>query len=726
MKYILLIVLLAYAGSFNCLKAMGDILLMDFEGDSYGDWIVEGDAFGDKPTAKGNQMFPFFSGYKGAAFVQTYVDRKYEPTGTLTSPEFRIERDFINMRIAGGPDGGRLGVKVMVDGVEVGRVGATKGNHLDETSISVSDHKGKKARVVIFDKSKDWWGYIAVDQILQSDTKVGYEGKELSFNVTHNLLLIPCAKGGVARRLEIFDDKGILLHTVTVSLAATEQAIAFWSYLDLSDVKGRNVKVTLSAKLGSDTVKLFELADEPRSLLPPYDEKYRPQFHFSQLKGWNNDPNGMVYYEGRYHLFWQCNPVGTGWGNMYWGHASSPDMVNWTEHKRALRSGAGRGVPLEKRHTSMATGACFSGGGNVDHTNATGLNIGDKKTMLLFNSDMNAGVSIFYSHDGLNFHRWMEKYPMGISGRDAKVVYHEPTQQWVAVSVVDDKGKKFGRYFPVHTSKDLKNWTLTQNFTDVHECPEFFELPVDGDNHNKKWVMMEASSEYFVGEFNGEQFVPDHTKKKVTMIPRSSYAGQCFSNSPDGRAVYIGWAGIVTEGMPFNQGFSIPMNLTLRTIKDGSVHLFANPIKELETLRESAKIEATGIVLNAGNSSYRENLDGELYDISFTLRKKGNPKTATVQIEKMKWVYDFAKEQFGRMPAPMKDGKVTVRILVDRPTMEVFVADGYSYYMEQRKNLSGNILGEITINADAPSGSSVIVDDVKIYPMKSIWKESKK
>ncbi len=725
MKRIIFTLLLASAAFPASIQAAEDILIMNFDDGTYGNWTVEGEAFGRKPIDKTDATtFRMFKGYDGEGFVASGHGRNTKPTGTLTSPEFTIQRDYITMRVAGGPDPKRLGVKVMVGGQEVGRATATKGNYLDDVSMDVKAHKGKKAQIVVFDDAKGWWGYFAVDQLRQSDTKRGYESIEAVLDVTEKLLLIPCAAAGSTRRLEIFDETGILVHTVTVSLATYEKDVAFWSYLDVSDYVGKKVIVKLSAKSGSDTVAMLECADAPRCILPKYDEKYRPQFHFSQLKGWNNDPNGMVYYNGRYHLFWQCNPVGTGWGNMYWGHASSPDMVNWTEHKRALRCGAGKGgTPLEKRHPAMATGACFSGSGNVDHNNATGLNKDGKKTLLLFNSDMNAGVSAFYSHDGINFQRWMKKYPLGITGRDAKFVYHEPTHKWVAVSCLDDKGKKHGRHFPIFTSDDLQNWTLDQSFEDVHECPEFFQLPVDGDENHKKWVLMEASSAYFIGEYRDGKFVPDHKEKKVTMIPRSCYAGQCFSNPPDGRAVYIGWAGIVTDRMPFNQGFTIPMNLTLRTGKEEGVHLFANPVKEVETLRKPVEVEEAGIKLQAGNASYSKNLSGELYDISFTLEKKGNPKTATIQIEKCTLIYDFSKEHFGKFPAPLTDGKVTVRILVDRPTMEVFMADGYSYHMEQRKNLSGNKLGKMTIRADAPSGSGVLVRDLKIYPMRSIWKK---
>jgi len=322
----------------------------------------------------------------------------------------------------------------------------------------------------------------------------------------------------------------------------------------------------------------------------------------------------------------------------------------------------------------------------------------------------------------------MKKYPLGISGRDAKFVFHEPTRKWVAVSCLANK--EFGRHFPIFTSTDLQNWTLEQNVKNVHECPEFFELPVlDKDGNppprlrRTRWVLMEASSEYFIGEFDGKKFVPDSNKKQVTMIPRSCYAGQCFSNSPDGRAVYIGWVGLVTEGMPFNQGFTIPMNLTLRTVGDGSVHLFANPVKEVDTLRRTAEFEERDLELNAGNRTFSRELSGELYDICLTLRKKGNPTTATITVGKFALRYDFAKESFGKMSAPLTDGQINVRILVDRPTIEAFMADGYSYHVKTRKTMSGKNPGKITIGVEGPNGSSVVVESLRAYPMKSIWKK---
>ena len=715
---VLLILWMVSGLSCVLLGASDEILLAEFEGDSYGEWKVEGRAFGQRPTTAETAKAYGISGFKGDGLASSWLDKSLKPIGKLTSPAFTIERDYINLRLGGSPYKGAGGVKIIVEGQEVVDRQAVKGHVLNDTSISVKAYKGKKASIVIYDGSPGYWGLIFVDDVRQSDTKVGFEKVTKEMKITRKLLLFPVARFGSGRQISITVD-GILVHRLDACLAMNKEEIAWWGYLDMSDMIGKVATISLEERIGGSIRAMIECADEPRCLLPKYDEQYRPQFHFSQLQGWNNDPNGMVYYNGRYHLFWQCNPLGTGWGNMYWGHASSPDMVNWTEHKRALRSGGGKGVPLDKRHPAMATGACFSGSGNVDHNNATGLNIDGKETLLLLNSDMNAGVSAFYSHDGIDFKRWMKKYPLGISGRDAKFVYHEPTKKWVAVSCLANK--EHGRHFPVFVSDDLQNWTLAQNFEDVHECPEFFELPVDGNKKNKKWVLMEGSSEYFVGEFNGKKFVPDVHKKQVTMIPRACYAGQCFSDSPDGRVAYMGWVGLVTEGMPFNQGFTIPMNLTLRTVEGGKIHLFANPVRELETLRKAAEIDESSIELNAGKSSLNKALSGELYDICLTLQKKGSPKTATIKLGRLNLVYEFAKESFCKMAAPLTDGRLNIRILVDRPTIEIFMADGYSYHLETRKAQSGIKPGTLSISVDAPEGSGVIVENVKAYPMRSIW-----
>ena len=717
-KFFINIYLLCFFSLSNAF-AEKDILIEDFEGKSFTDWKVEGDAFTKGPANIKQKTIYQIQGFRGKGLASSYMGKSLKHVGSIISPEFVIQRNFINLLLGGSPSANDAGVKLIIDGKEVLKIAAVKGFNLNETSIAVEKYKGQKAQIQIYDNSPGYWGLILVDHIVQGNTKIGFEALKLPIKITKKLLIFPIAKSGTVRRMIIkVDDE--MVHNISVCLAMNEEDVAWWGYLDMSDMIGKKAIISLDAKINSSIQNMIQCSAEPRILEPKYSEKHRPQFHFSQLQGWNNDPNGMVYYEGRYHLFWQCNPLGTSWGNMYWGHASSADLIEWTEHKRALRSGGGKGLPLNMRHQSMATGACFSGSGNIDHNNSLGLNTEEKKALLLFNSDMNAGVSVFYSLDGINFQRWMRKYPLGISGRDAKVVYHQPSQKWIAVSCTANK--EYGRHYPIFASKDLQNWTLQQNFKDMHECPEFLELPIDGNKNNKKWVLMEANGKYFVGEFNGKKFVPDTKEKQTTIIPGSCYAGQCFSNAPDGRAVYIGWAGVITDNATFNQGFTIPMELSLRTVEDGKVHLYAYPVNEIKKLRRENESEMNTVELNKNTNTFHQSLPGDLYDICLTIEKKGSPKSFTLKIQDMEMTYDFESQRFDQNYVPMKDGKVKLRILVDRPTMECFMADGYSYKLHKRKSLSGTPLNKITFSAETSGTDKVIINNFKAYPMKSIWK----
>ena len=703
------------------LMASDDIVIADFEGGNYGAWKAEGTAFGTKPSDAKQAAQVGLSGFTGKGLVHSYAGRDTKPTGKLTSPEFTIERDYINLLIGGGANKQALGVKVLVDGKVVGRVGSEKGNCLDPVGISVKDYRGKKAQVVIFDQDPGWWGYIAVDDIRQSDTKVGYERVEKKLKVTRKLLLFPIANTGTTRNVEVTSDAGVKIHTLVASLAQSKEETAWWGYLEVDDYIGQTVTISLDQKVGGSVLDRIECVDEPRLVQPKYDEPLRPQFHFSQLTGWNNDPNGLTWHDGYYHLFWQCNPLGTSWGNMYWGHARSRDLIHWTEMKRAVRSGPGKGTPDNLRHPSMAVGACFSGGGNVDVNNTAGWKTGDKDVLFLLVSDMNRGQSIAYSVDaGENF-KFYEKNPVFMpNGNDGKPLWYEPGKHWVAVAF--DKTKEVGENITFWTSKNLKDWEHQSHLKGFHECPELFELPVDGDPNRKKWVVFGAKPDYLLGSFDGKKFTPDSEAKRST-IYGNIYAGQRFSNTPDGRIIYMGWAKVEMGQAPFNQGFSLPLELTLKTLKDGQIHLFANAVREIESLRGAPVVDVSNIELNAETPSLSKELPGQLYDVCLTLQKKGSPKEAVIAVGGTTVTYDFATETCGGKPAPMSAGKVNLRILIDRPTAEVFSADGYSYELRKRPD-GGRSLGKIVITTDAARGSGVVVESLNAYPMKSIWPEN--
>ncbi len=389
------------------------------------------------------------------------------------------------------------------------------------------------------------------------------------------------------------------------------------------------------------------------------------------MRGWNNDPNGMCYYDGQYHFFWQSNPAGRDWANMYWGHASSSDMVHWTEQAHALRPFGGR---LANRHPSMADACCFSGSGNVDRLNTAGWQKGDEKTMVVVFTDTGCGESIAYSTDqGASWHYYEGNPVIRHSGRDPKLIWYAPGKHWIIA--LFDEHAPYGGNISFYTSKDLKEWQYASSIPGYFECAEMFELPVDGDLTKKKWVVHAADGRYAIGQFDGKKFTPDHHGKHQ-VIWGPYYASQCFSNPPDGRVVQIGWAQINMPGMPFNQTFSLPTRLTLHTTEDG-VRMFAYPIKEIEQLRKPNPKMAEDKVLTAETPVVTFDVQGQLFDIVVAL-KKGTASQSVLRFGNNAVTYDFGGQRLDNMPLKMKDGKVTFRVLVDRPMYEVVGGDAHA------------------------------------------------
>ena len=527
--------------------------------------------------------------------------------------------------------------------------------------------------------------------------------------ITGKYIIFPVSNKGKHGRMTIHVGDQ-LVHNLGCDFPASKDAVDWWTYLDMSEYKGKTAKV--AAQAAPEICAMFESSDEIRHLQPLYDEALRPQFHFSQMRGWNNDPNGMCYYDGQYHFFWQCNPAGRGWANMYWGHATSPDMVHWTEQDRALRSDGGN---VENRHPKMAVKNCFSGSGNVDLNNTAGWQKGDEKTIVVAFTDTGCGESLAYSTDrGKTWQYYKGNPVIKHSGRDPKLIWYAPGKHWVIA--VFDQDKEHGRNIAIYTSKDLKEWTREGNIPGYYECAEIFELPVDGDAAKKKWVIYAADARYAIGQFDGKKFTPEHEgKHQVHWGPY--YASQCFSNSPDGRVAQIGWAKIDMPDMPFNQTFSVPTNLTLHTTDEG-IRMFAAPIKELEQLRKPNPQTAENKELTAETPTVKLDVKDQLFDIVVTL-KKGTASKAVLQFGDNKVTYDFGDQKLDEMPLKLKDGKVTFRVLVDRPMYEV-VGGGGACFKTSARRAMGKPLGTISLTAE---GGSLTVESLQTYEMNSAWKK---
>jgi len=708
--------------------AADDILIADFEAANYGQWKVEGEAFGKAPAkgTLGGQM-PV-TGFEGKGLVNTFLggDR---PTGKLTSPEFTIERDYIKFLIGGGGHKGKTCMNLLIDGEVV--LSATGPNlqpggseFLNWENWDVKKYQGKQAVLQIVDEASDGWGHINIDQISQSNTQAkkkpfvapprrSGESPHLEnaqqIKITGKYIIFPVSNQGQRGRMTIVVGEQ-LVHNLDCDFPPNKDAIDWWTYLDMSEYLGKTAKVV--ARAAPEICEMFQSSDEIRHLQPLYDEALRPQFHMSQMRGWNNDPNGMCYYDGQYHFFWQCNPAGRNWANMYWGHATSPDMIHWAEHDRALRSFGG---DVKNRHPKMADRNCFSGSGNVDLNNTAGWQKGDEKTIVLAFTDTGCGEALAYSSDRGKTWKYYEGNPViEHSGRDPKLIWYEPGQHWVIA--VFDQDQEHGRNIAIYTSKDLKQWTRQSNVPGYFECAEIFQLPVDGDPAKQKWVIYAADAQYAIGHFDGKKFTPEH-EGKHRVHWGAYYASQCFSNPPDGRVVQIGWARINIPDMPFNQTFTVPTNLTLHTTEDG-IRMFATPIKELEQLRRPAPKTAENVVLNADGPEVGFDVEDQLFDIVVTL-KQGTASKAVLRFGECAATYDFAAGKLDEMPLRMKDGRVTFRVLVDRPMYELIGGGGACYKTSARRDM-GKPVGRISLAAE---GGSLTVESLEAYRMKSAWKD---
>ncbi len=390
-------------------------------------------------------------------------------------------------------------------------------------------------------------------------------------------------------------------------------------------------------------------------------EGYRPQFHWTSERNWLNDPNGLVYYKGVYHLFFQHNPRGNRWGNMTWGHAVSPDLVHWTQLEHALH-------PDDN-------GVCFSGSAVIDWNNTAGFKTGAEDVMVAIYTSQKGRVgsqSVAYSNDrGTSWTKCPGNPVLVDRDRDPKVMWHEPTKKWVMVL--------FGKGgITFYSSPDLKKWTHMSTLRGWFECPDLFELAVDGDPKRTKWVIHAAKSEYQIGTFDGTTFRPE-TGKLVFDYGKNFYAAQSYSDIPaeDGRRIQIGWMrNAKYPGMPFNQQMSFPCVLTLRTFPDG-IRMCRLPVKEIENLH-GKEHELTDLILEPGENPLA-GVRGDLFDIRAEFIV-GNATSLGFDVRGQKVEYSVGERKVSALgrSAPLEpvNGRIRLQILVDRTSIEVFGNDG--------------------------------------------------
>lgn len=458
-----------------------------------------------------------------------------------------------------------------------------------------------------------------------------------------------------------------------------------------------------------------------------YDEPFRPQFHFSPEKNWMNDPNGLVFFDGEWHLFYQYNPEGDTWGHMSWGHAVSKDLVRWEHLPVALREEGGVMI--------------FSGSAVVDHQNTSGFGRDGKPPMVAIYTGHGHGrqtQNIAYSTDrGRTWTKYAGNPVIDIASpefRDPKVIWHGPTKRWVMVVARPDVKKVM-----FYGSPDLKQWEQLGEFggqgaTDgIWECPDLFELPVYRameKTDQKRWVLVVninggtpaggSGCQYFVGQFDGETFVNENPPDLKLWADHGAdfYAAQSWSDVPesDGRRIWIAWMSNWQYAnqeptKPFRTAMTLPRELRL-VQTPGGLRLAQRPVKELTSLHDVTVEQAAGSerlagAVNLTNVSVGEGedplkgmlagdalelravfTDVEADEVGFKVRVgEGEETVVGYDVKKQEVFIDRTKsgknfhEKFPARHAvkaePGARGRVLLQVWVDRSSVEVLGQAGH-------------------------------------------------
>jgi fructan beta-fructosidase len=484
--------------------------------------------------------------------------------------------------------------------------------------------------------------------------------------------------------------------------------IDYWMPLDIS--KWHNRQIVLGFNNLSDTslcIKQMKLSDRFDF---NYNETYRPLYHFSPLYGWTNDPNGMAYYNGEYHLCYQYNPLGSRWQNMSWGHAVSTDLVNWEYRPVALEPDS--------------LGTIFSGSMVVDENNSAGFQSGNEKTLLAFftHSERHGQYqSLAYSTDkGVTWIKYsgnpVLRHESARDFRDPKVFWHQASQRWVMILAV-------GQHMEIYSSANAKAWQYESSFGEgqgahggVWECPDLFELQVDGNINQTKWVLIcninpggpagGSATQYFIGSFDGKTFVNegDGSQPQWLDYGKDHYAAVTWANVPqnDGRRLAIAWMSNweYANDVPttyFRSAMTVARELKL-TMLDGKLLLTSFPAREIETLRQTPasfgkmtvnKDVVIDSLLTQNNGTYDINLNistltAEIIGIRL-FNTKGEYVDLSINLPEGKLLFDrtvSGKTDFSNTFATVAKAPIakrthyTLRLLVDRASIECFEGNG--------------------------------------------------
>ena len=684
------------------LSCSNSIVIEDFE-TGLERWTSEGDAFVVTDQAEG------ISGFMGRSYLKSAEDESL--SGSLTSEPFTISGKYINMLLGGpksmGFGGGSSPVRLLVDGEPVRTASSISDDPsvMEWVSWDVQDFVGKQAVIKIeraparsFGNRRAPRGSILIDEIQQGAKRFStyYDEYAVTLKADKKYILIPASNTGVNSRMSVeVDGQNILGNTQTVRPASKD--IEYYIPVNVEKYKGKNVTVKLTGIKESDAVFGAIRTSDDRGNDP--DETYRPLVHFSPAFGWTNDPNGMVYTNGEWHLSLQYNPYATSHGNMHWGLSVSKDLIHWEDQPAII-------APDE-------LGSIFSGSAVVDHDNTAGFGK-DAIVAIYTSAGQGQRQSIAWSTDGgYTFNKYpgnpVLADPQERNFRDPKV--NRIGDQWVMALAC-------GQVIRFYGSKDLKEWYFLSDFgtglgshAGVWECPDLLKFNYLG---KEKWVLYVSINpggpnggsitQYFIGNFDGKNFKADPLPYPLWVDEGvDNYAGVTFADAPDDRTVFMGWMSnwVYTGATPthaFRNGMTLPRDLSLKS--NGRHTILASvPSPEVYAAR-SASRNVDGIEA-ANGYTIPEILPGNkgAYEIDFTIVpdakgsfsfKLSNSKGETVvwnfNLKENKLVFDRSKsgltdfhQAFAEKPVEVSlnpRAEYKCQLFVDKLSTELFLNDG--------------------------------------------------
>ena len=583
------------------------------------------------------------------------------------------------------------------------------------------------------------------------------EGVKVEFLGTNNTmiritgegkyLMLPIQDNGEEATLNLLVD-GKQEKNFTARLAKNK--VDYMVPLDLSSYRGKHIILNVISNQSRATVREAQgdACWKNIALSDTFDisnrEKFRPAFHHTPDYGWMNDPNGMVYHDGVWHLCYQWNPFGSKWQNMTWGHSTSRDLIHWE--------------PQEPTLLPDGLGTIFSGSSAIDEANSAGF--GKNSIVTLFTSAANSQVqSLAYSNDGGYTYTTYPGNPvltLESEARDPNMFWNEETKQWTLILA-----HALDHEMLIFTSPDLKSWTLQSSFgkglgaqDGVWECPDLFELPVTG-TQEKKWVLIcninpggpfgGSATQYFTGSFDGKTFKVDtdasgNVPTKWLDYGKDHYATVSWSDTP-GRRTVIGWMSnwqyaAEVPTLQFRSANTLPREMGVFKVDD-QYYVSSKPSPELDALR--GKITHNAKRIQVGKRAHTVSLPQEndgiceiLMNVDAKRSKQLKMTFANKAQEKVTIIYDVEKEtiSFDRTqsgivdfsqdfpavtvtPTYENDGSVNLRLFIDRSSMELFEQEG-RFVMT---NLVFPTSPYTTLSFQAEEGSAK-VNNLQIYSIK--------